>query len=530
MSLFRRALLALLVALLITGCAYSRHMNAGDKAYDAGDYEAALVQYEAALRVDPNSREATEKALQAREQLVGVYAEEVQAALVADDVLRAMNAAAKAHERLPEGESTAKLVENVKNATFARAQDLAHERDYANALMLYDSIAQYLPPTAEQARELGQTVKSRWISDLTTGAEAAETAGRKGDAALLYGKLSQLTGDPTHRESRDRLRNEILAEHRFVVRVGGRSSDGLRAILGGLQGYGEGTALQVAQELERGVEPGADVRFTVKRPRFRVDKTQRTEVATYQSGTKQVDNPFYRSRQDDLLREEERLTDAENEVTRLESDVDRYRNAVASEGDTPDVTTGAEQNLYNAQNRLESARRNVSDQRDRVQRAREELAREPQFRDEPVYTDLQFLVTTHTLVAESELQAIVTRHGEKKKETVKVPLARQASDDAHPAQPVANVAEDPLQLPTRADLEAELYTLALAEAQRVVSGEFSRFRAQLLERAVNAPTDDERVDLLAIYIVTNPGDVSGQVAPDIAAFRGIPDPVAVLTP
>ena len=58
---------------------------------------------------------------------------------------------------------------------------------------------------------------------------------------------------------------------------------------------------------------------------------------------------------------------------------------------------------------------------------------------------------------------------------------------------------------------------------------FARWRNELLEKARAAATDDERVDLYVIYILTDPSRVDAAVATDIAAIRGIPDPVRMLT-
>ena len=530
MMRLKRWLAILALLFLVTGCAYSKHMNTGNKAFDEGNYEMALEQFEAALKIDPNSTEAAEKAQASREKLVGQFAEQAQAALAADDILGAIDAAALAWEKLSDGESTKQLIQDVSNATHAKAQTLAQDKDWANSLMLYETIGRALPTEAERARPKADEVKGRWVEELKIGAQEAEAAGRKGDAALQYAKLTQLSGDPTFGGKRDQLRNDVLAQYRYVVKVGGRSSEGLNVVLGGLSGYGQGTALLVAQQPERGVPVAADARLTVARPKFRTDTTTRTETASYQSGTQQVENPFYKSKQDSVLQEEQRLLDKENEVTRLESDVDRYRSDVAKEGDTPNVSTGAEQNLYNAENRLESARRSVEDQRRQVQRAKEDLARESPTKEEPVFSELQYTITTHTLTAETSFEASIKHSDKRPAVEVSVPLSTQATDDAHPAQSVANVPEDPLQLPPKSQLTTELYGRALAEAQGAISKSFDDWRNALIETAMAAGTDDERVDWLAIYIITNPDSVSPKVPADISAFRGIPDPVKILKP
>ncbi len=523
-----RFLVVFLIALFAFGCAYSRHMNEGDKAFAAGEWEAALTQYEAALVVDPNSTEAQEKASQARENAIGTYREEVVAKLMAEDVLGAMNVAARLHEKFPDVEAATAIVMEVKNATFGKAQGLLNERDFANALMLYDSAAEYLPPAREDARAQSQAVKSKWVADLEAAGTTAEEAGRRGDAALHWAKLVQLTREPKYETRFRAQRTALLEEYRYRVEVDGRSGAGLDAIRQRLDTLNGQSALRVMQDPPRGAELDATAKFTVRAPKFRTTKSERTETVRYQSGTQQVPNPFYDMRQDDLLKEQERLTSRENDVTRLEADVDRYRAAVAKEGDTPNTTTGAEQSLSNAESRLESARRSLQDQRNAVQRAREEVADTPQTKEEPVYSDHTYTIVRHDLTGELPFEGSIRHRDSRPTASAKTVVKTSATDETHPAQPVADVPADPLTLPSEGELAAQLYELAANEARTLVVESFEGWRAAILEKAAKS-SEDVKVDLLVAYILTDPRSVPPTVAADLSALRGIPDAVRVLS-
>ena len=97
----------------------------------------------------------------------------------------------------------------------------------------------------------------------------------------------------------------------------------------------------------------------------------------------------------DLTDEERRLINYQEEVDRQTNYMEQYNADVAREGPSPNVSTGAEQSLYNAQSRLEAARRNVTSQRNRVQQAREKLANTPPMIEEPVYSIHTYNVTQH---------------------------------------------------------------------------------------------------------------------------------------
>ena len=112
----------------------------------------------------------------------------------------------------------------------------------------------------------------------------------------------------------------------------------------------------------------------------------RSESARYQSGTKQIPNPFHKMAQDKVRDRERAVLEAEKEVTNQERYVAQYSQDVAREGDTPNTSTGAEQNLSNAQSRLDSARNRVNSERSQLQQARDDLGRTQPTTEEAVYS------------------------------------------------------------------------------------------------------------------------------------------------
>lgn len=520
----------LICAAILVGCAYGKYLRKGDDAFAAGDYETALRNYEAAASVDPNSEEAAEKVTLAKEKLVAGDAQTARDALAADDLLGAMVAARKAWDRLPEAAPTRQIILEVSNATFTKAQTLVLSKDFANALMLYETLAETLPSEAEKTVPHAGEVRDKWSTLLEERATTAEAAGRKGDAMLGWAKLAQLSGDPGHGGKRDALRNAILDEWAYWVQLSGKGGEAYENVVAGLSGVTRSSALRVATRVPSGTNPAAKARITLGRPKFNVEKTTRTATVQYQSGTKQVENPFYKTKQDRLLDEERRLVDKQNDVTKLESDVSRYEDSVAKEGDTPNVSTGAEQSLSNAKSRLESARRSVQDQRNAVQRAKEELAREPQTKEEPVFSDHTYTITTHTRRGQMSVVGNITHADGRPPAELRNTALVEASDDEHAAQDIAGVAADALTLTSEGQLSTQLYEQGLAKSRALVASSFSSWRAALVERAVNAASDDERVDLMVIYIVTNPATVTPKVPADLSALRGIPDSVKILSP
>ena len=274
----------------------------------------------------------------------------------------------------------------------------------------------------------------------------------------------------------------------------------------------------------------AELTISSGRPTFRTDRSSITRTKDYVSGTRQVENPSYANRQRDLEREERDLYRYEDDLMKAERDVDRYSDQVMREGDTPNVSTGAEQSLSRARSDLERARDNVERARDRVRRATEQLRDTPPTIEEDVYDTLEYNVTTHTRTASVSLEFIV-HHEDEAREDISVPLTPSvsASDEEHRAYPIADVPEDPLDLPPDATLESQLYTIAVNEAFRTADQSFQSHRQKLLSDAFAETDLGRRLHLYVVYIITDPANVDQRVLDEIYSVRGIPNAHVLLT-
>jgi tetratricopeptide (TPR) repeat protein len=515
---------------LAVGCAYGRHMDRGDQAYAAGDYTTAANAYEAALDEDPSSTEAADALARSRDALAGELTEDSKAALANKDWIGAVAAAARAHRQLPENQAVREAVKDVAREVAAKADSLEADGDFGNALLLMRAVADSLPPATPEYGPRADAMRARWVDQLVERGESAHATGHFGTALLYFGKASRLSPDPSLGGKRDKVRKELLDAWAYKVTL---APTGKRAKIatGMLAKRIEGTALRLGP---KGPWPAADLdavlRVEVESPKTRTARTSRIESVRYQSGTKQVKNPFYDSRLRDLESEEKNLTRVQNDVTRLESDVDRYRNNVASEGPSPNTSTGAEQNLSRALSSLERERDKLIRQRDRVQQARERLADEPQTKEEAVYSELDYEVETHTMTSTAAVGIEVEHADERKDIERRVVVAANASDTTHGAYPVAGVSANPLDLPSKSGLESTLLPEAAGAAGSAVEASFRSWRDEFLTRALAEPDRDTQADLLAIYVATDPQNVDPQVPVELKATTGIPDVVSSMRP
>lgn len=517
----RSALATTILSLtLALGCAWKGHIKKGDEFMAAGNYDAAAQEYAQALRARPDDPEIAAKLGQAQVGQIEDRDQRARAALQGNADHHAITYAAEAYAILPDHPTTVALIDHVVDVAGGRAKQTADAGQFAEAMAVYDQMLAQLPSVQARLSAEAQVIAEAWIAQLRTVADEARAAGRLAAALLYESKIAALGGQAQADHA------QVIAQLRYLVVVSHKSKDdGARVVAGSLLGRQGASLLELASE---GDAAAATLTLALAKPKFSTDKQTRQESAQYQSGTQQVENPFYKMAQDDVLDEERRLVERENEVTKQEQYVDQYSAEVAREGDTPGVTTGMEQNLSNAQSRLEAARRAVEDQRNQVIRAKEKAASTPQTKEEPVYSTHSYTVTTHSLSASTQLTAKLSHADGRAPLTLEQPLSVAAQDDAHPAQDIAGIPENPLQLPSKDELAAQLYAQAAPVVGQLVAESFAGYREQLLTQAKAASEPGEKLDLLMRYVIVDAANAEPQVIADVLALSGVPDAGALI--
>lgn len=510
----RHTLLAL-AALLMMACGPGQFVKDGDALYAQGNFRAALASYEAALAEKPDSTEIQNKVKTAREQYFLSLIDESRHALGRDDLIGAMVAARKINTLDADDRRGHQLNLDISTAVDYRAQKLLERGDFGTALMLHEVAIRELPGPhahADHARQLRLT----WQDLLQKQSQAAEAANLKGEALLIWGKLAQLSADPAHHVRRVALLNELMSELEFRVALEA-GNQAAKPIAEALKSTRQGTLAMVgSRDL-----PHIRARLVLTGTLTEDVVQQRWKDVTYESGRQQVPNPSYDNRLRDVEREQRELTDAENEVTRLENDVTSYEQRVQRE--EPKVSSSTRSSLESARNSLRSARDRVISRRDDLMRAREALNREPQFRDEPVYSIHQYPVDVYSRIGSAELR--ITLEGAQV-EDLNFPLSRQYTDETHPAQPaMTGVGADPLYLPDGRSITQDLQQDGVDATHEVILKTFDAWRQTLLDQANQQTDDARRVDLLVRFLVADLERPNGQVAAEIKTLRGIPDAV-----
>ncbi|MBA2662505.1 MAG: hypothetical protein H0U74_09445 [Bradymonadaceae bacterium] len=472
--------------------------------------------------------EATQRVETTRVRLVEVWAERSRASIRLENYLEAIDNAARALSFSPNNPQARAIEREVVVRIEERAGKVLESADFAQALRLYDAVFERLGNQGQEAQERRAEIRIRWSKDLVKRADVAEQDSQPARGVLLLSKAFALTADPELASRRDAYLDRVRAERRYkVLAVGNSAEAGFAYVSERLMREMMGPFFEVYSPTVD--KPQASLRLAVGKPRFDTDRRTRTERVNYQSGTRQAPNPHYKSRQDRVHDEERRVLEVEQEITRQQQYVSKYQSDVEREGPSPNVSTGAEQNLSNARSRLESAQRRVIDQRQQLQRARDDLNNSPQFVEEAVYSDHTYTVTTHTLRAAASLHGELTHRDGRAAIPLDAQLQVEASDDEYAAQPVINLAERRLELPSAQALTPRLYEQAYRRSYDALAHSFEQHRLELFDRAKNTTASDQRSELYVIYMLMDLGSIEPSASIALAALEGIPDSVAVLT-
>lgn len=518
-------ILALLSILFASGCAYKNHIKRGDALYTQGNYEQALYQYEAALQKRPNNKDAQYKVEATRQAFIEQLSADTIAYLNEQNYVAALNAAFTLENRFPELPAVRQLVRDVSARIQSDAKSSSDRAEWAKALDTYLIAYDAFPEDRQAIEPELQYIKTTWYNELDKAAKEAESKGHTGDALLLHAQASQLQPNPQSVAKRDELQARLLNESLFQIKLSGRGDRFNRVASSLLNLQGLSQNLVFFKEAKQ--QPDATLAINVGRPSFSTQRSNSQRYKDYISGTRLVENPQYINRQNDLEREQRDLFRYEDDLSRAERDVDRYMDQVAREGDTPGVSTGAEQSLSRAQSDLERARDNVDRARRRVRDAERQLNDTPPNIEEDVYSTLEYSVTTHTRLAKMSLDLRMTDpQGEELVQSFRPALS--ASDETHRAYPIADIPEDPLDLPSDASLETQLFSSAINSSFSTANTTFQKHRQAVLADAFAQQDQGLRVHHYVIYILMDPSSVDQRVLDEIADLRGIPDAAGLL--
>jgi tetratricopeptide (TPR) repeat protein len=519
-------LVALFVALALVGCTAQRLMDEGDAFYEQGQYAEALVKYQQAVQADPNSEEAREKVAQAKQRIVELELSAARARLSEGDLLGAAEAVRAAYDQMPEEGAVLELGSEVAGAAVRASRQFANEGDYRSGLGLLEAVYEPLEWKRVELDAPIRMIKVNWADELARLGAEAEGRGDRGDALLMYAMASRLLLRPAEVSRRNALRAQLEEEGAYAIAYTFSGDARARKIAQGVI-TGKPFAQNVVLVNDKAEATGI-LLVDVGKASFSTSRSDRTERVDYQDGVRQVENPAYASRVDEVNRRERDVLERERDVSELERDLADYQRRVDQEGDTPGTSTSAEQGVSRTLQRLEYERGQLDRERDSLMRARDQLANTPPTVDEPIMRTLEYTVTTHTRSGSMPVAVKVQHPDRRAMIKINDKVTTSTSDETHRAYPIANVTEDPLSLESDARMVGSMAQVAGQVAYEGVVRSVRSKREKILERAKAIPEASERISMYVEAILLDPTEVDEEVLVEIAELRGIDDPVSVL--
>lgn len=358
-------LVGVCLVLSLVGCQHGRDVRSGDRYFSEGRYEEALESYRRAQVRSPESAKLALKVQETEASLISDIDRRLNSLLDAEMYLQAMELAGRGVGLFDERPEIVKLSARVRDVVAEKARYDAERGQFSSAMLLLETLGgQGLDPAGDLDIQ-SSSLRSQWVEYLDEEGSKAQRQKLPGRALLLYAKSEELPPEAARRELIGALYGEWRERDAYRIFFEPPTAQQRllwNRVVSPLSEYTWPPGLIWSPTVASGVPGGAGtMAFTP--PVFTRDQIVTTETEEYQSGTRMVENPFYKSRLGEVNAQEKQVTDAENGVTRQEQEVDRYRAEVERQGGFGSSSAGAQQNLRNAQSQLDSARNKLIDER-----------------------------------------------------------------------------------------------------------------------------------------------------------------------
>lgn len=367
--------LVLVVSMLLAACGPRALIERGDRAAAEGDWARALDAYRAAQAEAPDDEDVAQKVAQAETQLVQSVHAEIEAALAARDWIAAEKALIAVRTARADDATTRALGRRVADAMLdearrrtaagavhegyplaARAQRLDASADaepvlaqgraalraqaataradgrFGGARDALARIAEVEPALASGVAAELNAIEAEWAAALRARAEADRAAGHAGPAFVRFALAADLSRRPEDRAARDALGAALLARWALHVEP---TVDG--------QPARQPPATAAFEALRAGLPPphaeAARLVVSLALHTTPCHEERRTDAGAvdYVAGYRQVQNPTWLRRRDDVRAAERRLLDAEraelDAVRDLERAEDDLRRALSRHRD-----------------------------------------------------------------------------------------------------------------------------------------------------------------------------------------------------
>ncbi len=470
-----------LLAALVTACSGPSLQERGDTNLQRGEYEAAASNYQAALEKDPDNYELQRKFDRAADLAVVANLEEARDYASQGAWNEAIYSTSTAIEWGPRRRDVSVWATGFDQRLSAEVLARMESRDFASAVSLADEAGEYLPSRYHQdtMRARSQAV-GEWSQWLIVEARDAESAGAIATSALYLAEAADVTGDPAFGREALEKAERLRGDHRVAYSVHARQTRSA-GVLNYVPDF-IGSASVVKGQLS-----DADLAIEVDLRGLRVVDDTFTEILSkdYIAGHESRKNPEWLR----LHRKVERITREVDEAKIRESRARR-----ASEADPSDRNKA----IYAA------ARDEVRILEDRKRERERDLRLEDEFVREEVHAvhrwEAQTVKRTGIATLSMRWTDPITGRRQSKTEPIQVVV----EDFSQPGYRDAGVKNDPLVLPSIAEMEGKVEAVAADFVVSLLDQSYSAHLASAMEGAAETHGAAEAAALGIVLSTANP--------------------------
>ncbi len=355
--IFVRLLVALLLMLAACGGPFRDAVKRGDQFANAGMWDKAAVEYQAALKIEPGDTDTQIKLRKMKEKQSGEHLARGKALMARGEIEAGLAVIQNAAKLDPNNTDAQRTLDEANQTALKKAESLlttpqSHEAFVLTQLVLKGS------PNDPRAKALDEQVRDALAEQSYGRAEKFQEDGKKGNALIELAAC--VTYRPGFRDAKAMIGDvklQLQNELTFFVLLDKFASGGggEQAIAGQLkpelvaQAFDERIPLRVVGTLPSKTARGVRVGGALSAYRFGPAKAAtRNEQCTYIKGYDTVPNPRRADAERQVASAEQRLASAQRDADNEQKEVDRY---------TKDAD-GHQRDLSKAQSDYDRARSN----------------------------------------------------------------------------------------------------------------------------------------------------------------------------
>lgn len=336
---FVRPLVALALTVMLVACGgpFRDAVKRGDRFAEAGMWDKAAVEYQAALKLEPGDTDVTIKLKKVAQKQSGERLARGKALMARGEIEAGLAVIQEAIRLAPDDTETQQALDRANQQALQRAEELLSTPDSRKSFELTQLVLAG-SPNDPRAKAMDEQVRDALAEQAYSRAETFRENGKKGNALIEFAAC--VTYRPAFRDAKAQIGElELLLQKELTFYVlldrFAAASTGEQEVSARMnpelvaQAFDERIPLRIV-----GALPGKDVRGVrvagaLSAYRFGPARTAtRNEQCEYIRGYDTVANPRRADAERQVGYAEQRLASAERDVDSVQKDVDRYQRDV----------------------------------------------------------------------------------------------------------------------------------------------------------------------------------------------------------